>query len=154
MTIHLRVYHPDDFEFAVQLWHQSWHHAFPGFRHPWTYAQWRERFQQKVLSHESIWVAESGGQIAGFFVLRESDGYLDQIFVALAMQQQGVGTLLLNKAKQLSPGGLSLDTLQSNTNARRFYERHGFLPGQTGINPNNGQPNIEYRWTPQAARIS
>jgi hypothetical protein len=62
--------------------------------------------------------------------------------------------MLLNKAKELSPNGIYLDTLQRNSNARRFYERHGLLPGQTGINPNNGQANIEYRWTPQAARIS
>jgi hypothetical protein len=62
--------------------------------------------------------------------------------------------MLLNKAKELSPNGIYLDTLQRNSNARRFYERHGLLPGQTGINPNNGQANIEYRWTLQAARIS
>lgn len=79
--------------------------------------------------------------------MRIEDIYLDQIFVAPATQQQGVGTTLLNKAKELSPNGLYLETLQRN-------ERHGFLPGHTGINPNNGQPNIEYRWLPQAARIS
>lgn len=158
MTITLRLYHPNDFESVVQLWHQSWYHSwhrdFPGLRHSWTYEEWQERFQQKVMSNESIWVAESGDQIVGFIALRESDGYLDQIFVAPEIQHQGVGTILMHKAKELSPNGIYLETLQCNTNARRFYKRHGFLPGQTGINPNNGQANIEYRWTPQAARIS
>lgn len=46
MTIHLRVYHPNDFEAVVQIWHESWHGAFPGLQHPWSYEQWRERFQQ------------------------------------------------------------------------------------------------------------
>lgn len=154
MIVRLRTYHPGDFEVVVQIWHESWHGAFPGLRHPWSYEQWRERFQQKVLSNSSIWVAECDKHIAGFIVVRTEDGYLDQIFVAPATQQQGVGTILINKAKELSPNGLYLETLQSNKQARRFYERHGFLPGRTGINPNNDQPNIEYRWTPQAARIS
>lgn len=149
MTVHLRLYSPEDCEAVVQLWYESWHHNFPGFSHPWTYAQWKEHFQEKVTAHASIWIAESAGQLVGFLVLRENDGYLDQIFVTPALQHQGVGTLLLNKAKALSPIGLSLDTLQSNTRACRFYEKHGFQPGQVGINPNSGQPNIEYHWSPQ-----
>lgn len=148
MSIHLRLYRPDDLETVVQLWYRSWHHNFPDFQHPWPFAQWRERFQEKVAANESIWIAENAGKIVGFFVLREGDGYLDQIFVAPETQHQGVGTILLNKAKQLAPGGIYLDTLQRNASARRFYERHGFVAGRTGINPNNGQPNIEYRWMP------
>jgi putative acetyltransferase len=149
ITVHLRPYHPDDCEAVVRLWYESWHHNFPDLYHPWTYAQWREHFQDKVTAHASIWIAESAGQVAGFIVVRENDGCLDQIFVAPAMQHQGVGTILLNKAKELSPDGIYLDTLQSNTNARRFYEKHGFQPGQVSMNPNSGQPDIEYRWTPQ-----
>ena len=149
-----RLYHPDDFEPVVQLWYRAWHHNFPDLRHPWTFAQWKEHVQEKITEKKSVWIAESAGQIAGFIVLQESDGCLDQVFVAPEMQHQGIGTILLNKAKQLSPGGLYLDTLQRNTKARRFYERHGFVAGRRDINPNNGQPNIEYRWTPQAARIS
>lgn len=148
MAVHLRPYHPDDCAAVVQLWYESWHHNFPDLSHPWTYAQWRERFQDKVTAHASIWIAESADQIAGFIVLREINGCLDQIFVAPALQHQGVGTTLLNKAKELSPDGIYLDTLLSNTNARRFYEKHGFQPGKVGLNPNNGQPNIEYHWTP------
>ncbi|MDQ2903405.1 MAG: GNAT family N-acetyltransferase [Ktedonobacteraceae bacterium] len=148
MTVHLRPYHPDDCEAVVRLWYEAWHHNFPDLSHPWTYAQWRERFQDKVTARASVWVAESAGQVIGFLVLRESDSSLDQIFVAPALQHQGVGTLLLNKAKALSPAGLSLDTLLRNTRARRFYEKHGFQPGWVGMNPNSGLPNIEYRWTP------
>jgi putative acetyltransferase len=150
----LRPYQPDDFESVVRLWHRSWHQAFPGFEHPWSYEQWRAHFQEKVAANERIWIAESASQIAGFLVLRESDGYLDQIFVAPEIQRQGVGTILLNKAKQLAPNGIYLTTLQRNTSACLFYEQHGFVAERTGINSNNGQPNIEYRWRPQAARMS
>lgn len=83
MTVHLRPYHPDDCEAVVRLWYESWHHNFPDLYHPWTYAQWREHFQDKVTANASIWIAESAGQVAGFIVLREIDGCLDQIIVRL-----------------------------------------------------------------------
>ncbi len=148
MIIHLRPYHPNDFESIVRLWYESWHDNFPNLQHPWTYAQWKEHFQDRITANASIWIAESDSQLAGFIVLHENSGYLDQIFVAPPMQHQGIGTLLLNKAKELSPDGIYLDTLQSNTKSRRFYEKHGFQPGRVGINSNNGQPDIEYRWIP------
>jgi hypothetical protein len=55
---------------------------------------------------------------------------------------------LLNQAKKIDPDGLRLTTLEQNIKARRFYEKHGFVPGVTGINPINEQPNIEYYWSP------
>jgi len=58
----------------------------------------------------------------------------------------------LKKAKQLSPRRIFLDTLQHNTQARRFYERHGFEPGELATNPINGQPNITYHWEPQGGK--
>ncbi|MGH7434580.1 MAG: GNAT family N-acetyltransferase [Polyangiaceae bacterium] len=55
---------------------------------------------------------------------------------------------MLDLAKERCPGGLHLDTQQANEGACRFYERHGFRPGKVGVNVVNGQPNIEYTWTP------
>lgn len=56
--------------------------------------------------------------------------------------------MLLKKAKEACPQGLTLQTLQRNTQARAFYERHGFQPGKLGVNKINGQLNIEYCWLP------
>jgi hypothetical protein len=49
----------------------------------------------------------------------------------------------------LSPTVLRLTTLQQNTKAHRFYEKHGFIAGKCGVNALNKQPNIEYRWNPK-----
>ena len=46
------------------------------------------------------------------------------------------------------PHGLTLHALQANHAARAFYVRHGFVEGAAGTNRVNGQPNVEYRWTP------
>jgi hypothetical protein len=43
---------------------------------------------------------------------------------------------------------LRLTTLQLNAQARQFYEKHGFVAGATGVNLINGQPDVEYYWSP------
>jgi ribosomal protein S18 acetylase RimI-like enzyme len=59
-----------------------------------------------------------------------------------------VGTILLDHAKTLSPGGLRLVTLQGNEQARHFYERHGFTPYDYGTSPApESEPDVWYRWT-------
>ena len=79
-----------------------------------------------------------------------NEGVIDQIFVDIDVQRKGIGTALINRAKQISPNGLKLRTLRQNLQACRFYEKHGFITGAKGINPINRQPNIEYYWMPSS----
>ena len=44
---------------------------------------------------------------------------------------RGLGSRLVNLAKELHPNGLDLWTFQSNVGARHFYERHGFAALET-----------------------
>ena len=76
----------------------------------------------------------------------EEEKELNQLFVDSDYQNQGIGKALLEKAKSICPQGLSLTTLQSNTKACLFYEKHGFKAGNLSRNTINGQPNKEYRW--------
>jgi ribosomal protein S18 acetylase RimI-like enzyme len=82
----------------------------------------------------------------GFVIIVDDE--IAQIFVDVDLQRNGVGAVLINKAKQISSKGLRLTTLQQNSHARHFYEKHGFLVGKTGVNLINGHPNIEYFWDP------
>jgi len=90
-----------------------------------------------------VWVAFVENSIVGFVVVIKNEQSLDQIFVEPTFQNMGIGKALLEKAKIICPIGLTLYTLQQNTQARYFYERHGFRAGTLGINKVNGQPNIE-----------
>lgn len=74
-------------------------------------------------------------------------GYLHEIFVAPAFQGRGVGSALMALAKRLAPAGLRLHTLQRNTQATAFYERHGFRVVSTGVG-RIGLPNAQYAWAP------
>lgn len=140
----IRFYSSEDLDEVVSLWYRSWTHTFPNLKHPLSFEQWKCRFQNEYALNADVWVAATKERIVGFMVARDS--VIAQIFVDVDIQRSGVGTALLNQAKKIYPDGLKLTTLEQNVNARRFYEKHGFVAGVTGINPINGQRNIEYYW--------
>jgi GNAT superfamily N-acetyltransferase len=51
---------------------------------------------------------------------------VDQLYVAPELVGQGIGSVLVDLAKDLRPGGLALWTFQTNLRAQAFYRRHGF----------------------------
>jgi len=62
---------------------------------------------------------------------RSHDGplvWIDHLYLHPSVVGQGLGSQLLERAKQESASLIRLYTFQANTAARRFYERHGFRP--------------------------
>lgn len=146
--VRIRLYDPKDLEDIVQLWYQTWHEAFPNIQHPQPYCAWKSRFRDDLAVKGEVWVCEVEHHIVGFVVVIKEEQYLAQIFVDSQSQNRGIGSILLNKAKEICPQGLTLQTLQQNIQACVFYERHGFKAGKLSVNKINGQPNIEYHWKP------
>lgn len=111
--------------------------------------QVRSWVENVVLKECRVWVAEREGEVLGFAVL-EDEVLLDQLYLLPGVRRQGIGTLLLDEVRRHSPKGLTLHVFQQNTDARAFYERHGF----TVIETNDGSANMEnlpqltYGWTP------
>ena len=101
-----------------------------------------------LLSDHEVWVADDGEGVRGFAVL--SADQLLQIHVSPDDQNRGVGSLLLDKAKERLPEGFSLWVFQQNTGARRFYERHGLeLVRETdGQGNEENEPDAQYAWRP------
>ena len=132
---------------AVEVWFRSGRAAYP-FLPMWqTFTQVRavEIFRNEIRSRCDIWVAVRGGQLIGYIAMRGS--YIDHLYVDPDAQRRSYGTLLLNFAKRISPGGLQLHTHQQNLPARAFYEKHGFHAVQFGTSPPpESAPNIEYHW--------
>ena len=138
-------YKSSDIEQVVKLW-WNWHQTFAQIKHPQSYPSWKARFQD-VTVKGNIWVAVESC-IVGFMVVIEEERELSQLFVDSDYQNRGIGKALLEKAKAICPQGLTLTTLQNNTKACLFYEKHDFKPGKLSTNKINGQPNIQYRWIP------
>jgi len=75
-------------------------------------------------------------------------GYLDQIVVAPEHWGGGIAAALLDEAKRLSPGGLSLLVNKDNDRAIAFYRKHGFVDDGEDKNPVSGIPVSRMRWRP------
>jgi GNAT superfamily N-acetyltransferase len=103
----------------------------------------------EVLPHRETWVADDPD--AGAVAMMVLDGsWLDQLYVHPDHQARRLGTALLDRAKQLRPTGLQLWTFQSNLDARRFYERHGFeaVERTDGTGNEERAPDVRYVWEP------
>jgi GNAT superfamily N-acetyltransferase len=108
-------------------------------------------FENVVLPECRVWVAVRGAETVGFAAL---DGdMLDQLYLRPDVRRQGVGTLLLDEVRRHSPEGLSLMVFEQNTDARAFYERHGFTVLDTNDGSRNMEklPDLTMRWVPGTA---
>jgi GNAT superfamily N-acetyltransferase len=76
------------------------------------------------------------------------EGCLDQLYVDPRRTGQGIGSNMIELAKHHHPEGLTLWTFAANVRAQRFYESHGFEPGEhtDGAANEEGAPAIHYHW--------
>lgn len=106
-----------------------------------------EWFEEIVLQTSEVWVAESTNRTVGLMVLDKE--WIDQLYVDPASTRMGIGTALLEHAKRERPSELKLWTFQSNVEARRFYENHGFVAVATTSGDNEErEPDVCYEWRP------
>ena len=71
---------------------------------------------------------------------------LDQLYIHVEYQGRGIGTQLLDLAKEQSPGTLQLYTFEVNAGAQAFYEKHGFQIIGRGVEQESGMADIRYEW--------
>lgn len=134
---------------AVAVWARSRWDAQPWLeaRMQHSHADDLRHFREVVARSCDVWLAFEEGRLAGLLAI--AGGRLEQLYVDPSHQGRGIGTALLQKARQLSPRGLTLFTHQRNERARAFYERRGFRPVAFGISPApECEPDVEYAWEP------
>jgi ribosomal protein S18 acetylase RimI-like enzyme len=91
-------------------------------------------------------------EIMGYAAL---DGdMLEHLYLRPDVRRRGIGTLLLDEVRRHRPDGVSLHVFQQNTDARAFYERHGFTVLDTSDGERNMEnlPDMTLRWTPGSMR--
>ena len=106
---------------------------------------------QVLIHRPEVYVAEIAGRVVGFAALR--DDHLDHLYVHPNFHNRGAGTALLHEAMRHRPNGLKLWVFQRNAQARRFYERNGFvlLRETDGTTNEERMPDALYGWTPTNA---
>jgi putative acetyltransferase len=144
-AFHLRSYRAEDEDAAISLWQRSWQHAYPAIDFAARVKWWRERWCKELVPDAAIIVAEQAGVLAGFVTI-DTSGYLDQLVVAPDHWGSELADRLVNEAKRLSPGGVTLLVNADNIRAIRFYARNGFVHAGEDVNPTSGRPVLKMAW--------
>ena len=137
------AFQPRQLDELIAMWRASFE-AGVGIVDPHSVAEQRQYFLSTVLPHHEVRVALAGDQIVGF--VAASAESVAQLHVRVGWHRQGIGTLLLDSAKQRSCGSLWLYTFARNQGARAFYERSGFVIEAEGFEPTWQLADIKYRW--------
>ena len=143
----IREYRPEDFDVVTILWRISREKSLPEFQRAKGHFFYEDRdyFRDHVLMENDVFVVESAERPVAFMAMRAD--FIDHLYVHPDYQNRGVGKLLLDYARKLSPDHLWLYTLQINTNARAFYEKNGFTAEKFGVSPPpESEPDVEYHW--------
>jgi GNAT superfamily N-acetyltransferase len=110
----------------------------------------REWITTRLVPAKETWVVDDRGTIVAMLVLEH--GWVDHLYVDPDHTGRGLGTRLIEHAKDRNPAHLDLWAFQSNVGARRFYERHGFVAVEMTDGDNEeGAPDVHYRWEPRDA---
>ncbi|WP_133802425.1 GNAT family N-acetyltransferase [Kribbella caucasensis] len=134
----IRPMEPSDTDEAALVWWKARHAdgaQLPPAIH--TSEEVRIWFADVLLPDGETWIALDDGRIVAVLTLDGDD--LDQLYVDPDVAGQGIGSALVDLAKDLRPGGLALWTFQSNLRAQEFYRRHGF----TEVRRTDGSANEE-----------
>jgi putative acetyltransferase len=135
----------EDMDRAASVHRASFDNALPALAGLHTPDEDRWFFREHMFTTCELWGYFDNKELVGIIAFRE--GWVDQLYVLPIAQGRGIGTALLQIAKDRSRT-LSLWTFQRNRNARRFYERQGFiLVKETDGSANEEkEPDALYSW--------
>lgn len=133
----------------AELFLASFAAALPDVASVHTDDQVRRWVQEVLVERQETWVAERA-RILGFMTLNGTE--LDHLYVAVHHWREGIGRLLLDLAKSLSPKLLELYTFQVNRGAVAFYLAQGFeiVGADDGLRNAEREPDFCLRWRPDS----
>ncbi len=143
----IRAFVDSDFDDLVARWHETNLASYPynDVQQQHTLADARAFFRNKLLPACDVWVATRSGVLLGMLAFESP--WIRHFTIFPEHQRQGIGTALLQRARERSPTELRLFTFQRNAPARAFYEKHGFVAVAFGVSPAPElEPDVEYRW--------
>jgi len=143
----LRPYRSKDEDAAIALWLETWQQAYPEIDFAARVAWWRERWRDELVPNAAVIVAEQANTLTGFVTI-DANGYLDQLVVSPDHWGSKLANALVDEAKRLSPGGVTLLVNKDNARAIRFYARNGFVHAGEDVNPTSGRPVLKMAWKP------
>lgn len=139
----VRHFEASDVHELIPMWRESFEHGV-GIKDPHPLEAQANHFRDEVLPNNRVRVAFDRNRLVAFIASNPES--VSQLHVRVEYFRRGIGTQLLNLAKDESVGSLWLFTFARNSNARRFYERHGFVAVQHGYEPTWKLDDVKYQW--------
>jgi ribosomal protein S18 acetylase RimI-like enzyme len=141
----VRAFEPSDESAVVQVWQRAGAVAYASWTTPFTLEQTADVFRRSVLGKCRIFVGTRDGEIVAFIAI--TDSTIARLYVDPSHWRQGWGTRLVESAKELSTGGLTVATDADDEASCGVYERCGFravgyYPGESGDSPHG----VTYEW--------
>jgi ribosomal protein S18 acetylase RimI-like enzyme len=96
------------------------------------YLDLADTYENEGLFDDEVWVAETGGRVAGFMAgsVSGEGGEITWIYVDPELHRRGIGRALVEHFVARSGGPVELEVLDGNP-ARDFYEALGFVLAST-----------------------
>ena len=106
-------------------------------------------FGPDLLDRRTVFVAEDGGEIAGYLSMDHETGFIHAIYLRPQARGIGLGKALLDAAKQARPQGFELTVFEPNSDALRFYMREDLVEIPQGRKEDTpeGVPTLLMRWS-------
>lgn len=134
----------------VVMWRDSFEQAV-GVSDPHSLEEQLQYLEKKVIPENRVLVVMEKDTSAVIGFLASTPESISQLYVHVNHQHKGIGSMLVNLAKQHSRGQLRLFTFDTNKGAQRFYEQRGFKVVGRGFEKEWQLEDIEYEWSASAA---
>ena len=130
----------------VQMWRDSFEQAV-GIIDPHPLEEQLRALEEKIVPQNRVRVVLEKDTSAVIGFIASTSTMISLLYVHVDHQGKGIGSKLLNLAKEESGGSLRLFTFKSNTKAQRFYERQGFKIIGRGFEEMWQLEDVEYEWS-------
>ena len=137
-------YHPKYAEQTVSMWRESKEKAI-GQKEGHSFENHIYFLNNILPENYQIDIVLIDDKVVG--MIAYNDREISQLYIHIDYQGFGMGQILLDNAKELSSGKLTLYTFEVNENARRFYEKNGFRIRSKGHENEENLTDILYEWT-------
>lgn len=96
-----------------------------------------------MIPQAEVWVSAGENGINGFIGV--VDNYIAGIFVDASARSAGIGSQLLDRARQ-DQKSLRLSVYKKNTAAVSFYRKRGFQIHKESVDPETAEPEYTMIW--------
>ena len=106
---------------------------------------WENNYEyvRKLIPTSEIYVYTNKNKIEGFIGINKN--YIEGIFINTDSQNRGIGTTLLNKAKE-EKEKLELSVYEKNKKAIKFYKKNGFIITKENIDKETNEKEYIMLW--------